>query len=619
MAQNTSEDKEISDSDSRETKKSSESVELIGASNHRLESHLHDEFKKREPYLPKTLESGSDDDYFEFLSTRGRVYEKALEMARPINDTRSEAERKEDERIEEFFVHKVEVDFKTYPKALPPCRRIECWAAGQGLVNIVVALIRQRGAKSLNKGVQPTSMSMGLLALAIAAENNDLTMVKALKNIVGADGHFKILDLDISSKPDLSSSDKKKCRFYNDRTEPLYTLFPDHAFWLCPTEAAARLGRVTMVEELIALSEEIKKKELREEIKKKQLSEELSEATMKKLSEAMKEKSRRALYWAVKMGHHKVVASLIDMDYIVDLNEKFSVYGLLEKADVDSYGMYQSPLALAVLSEHVEVVKVLCDTKKGGLQANVRSGEGKIKNPLQMAFEVQRRKATSGSNDGEHQPFNPKPGDKIVRIIMERDEVQKEVKKLTEERKVHVDAINAILVGTALIATATFAGWLSPPLGYSPGTDGLAFASVQGHPILEKFWVFNSLSFFFSIATFMVGANAAHPPSENDYIGEVVESLRSTLRLAYCLLTVAVAFVVCAFATAGFAVLPPIPKYTVNMAITVGIGVAVVVLSWMSLWKKEFKQLAKQFKGKMKFGPWRDDSADYPRLEPKLA
>ncbi len=98
-----------------------------------------------------------------------------------------------------------------------------------------------------------------------------------------------------------------------------------------------------------------------------------------------------------------------------------------------------------------------------------------------------------------------------------------------------------------------------------------------------------------------------------------MESLRSTLRLAYCLLTVAVAFVVCAFATAGFAVLPPIPKYTVNMAITVGIGVAVVVLSWMSLWKKEFKQLAKQFKGKMKFGPWRDDSADYPRLEPKLA
>ncbi len=88
------------------------------------------------------------------------------------------------------------------------------------------------------------------------------------------------------------------------------------------------------------MSEEIKKKEPREEIQKKQLSEEPSEATMKKLSEAMKEKSRRALYWAMKMGHHTVVASLIDMDYIVDLNEKFSVYGLLEKADVDSYGMY---------------------------------------------------------------------------------------------------------------------------------------------------------------------------------------------------------------------------------------------------------------------------------------
>jgi hypothetical protein len=37
-----------------------------------------------------------------------------------------------------------------------------------------------------------------------------------------------------------------------------------------------------------------------------------------------------------------------------------------------------------------------------------------------------------------------------------------------------------------------------------------------------------------------------------------------------------------AFANAGFLVLPPIPKYMVNMRVTVGIGVMVVFLAWTS-------------------------------------
>jgi hypothetical protein len=37
-----------------------------------------------------------------------------------------------------------------------------------------------------------------------------------------------------------------------------------------------------------------------------------------------------------------------------------------------------------------------------------------------------------------------------------------------------------------------------------------------------------------------------------------------------------------AFASAGFLVLPPIPKYKVNMGVTVGIGVTVVFLAWTS-------------------------------------
>jgi hypothetical protein len=37
-----------------------------------------------------------------------------------------------------------------------------------------------------------------------------------------------------------------------------------------------------------------------------------------------------------------------------------------------------------------------------------------------------------------------------------------------------------------------------------------------------------------------------------------------------------------AFASAGFLVLPPIPKYMVNMGLTIGIGVTVVFLAWTS-------------------------------------
>jgi hypothetical protein len=553
MAQNTSEDKEISELDAHETKKSSESVELIsfGACNHCLESYVHKRLKDLSLEDPPSHEK----DYTEFLCKRGEIYEEALGRARPLNDTTSEAEREVNvQRIEDFVVwNMVNVDFHRYRQGQPACGRIECWAASQKFVNIVVALIRPRGAddqKSVNEGRQPTPISKGLLALAIAAENNDLKMVEALKHIAVADESFG------SSEPDLPSPHKDL--FCSDSTQPLYTLYPLHEVWLCPIEAAARLGLVEMVTKLIALPK---------------AKIEPSQRVMKcELMTNEKSKWRRAFDWAVRMGRYEVVELLIDKDYIVDLNKVSDVRGLLNDADVKSYGSHQSPLALAVLSGHCEVVNRLCETKKGGLNAVARNSKGIT--VLQMAYE---KKGQINTDCSSAQKTDTRG--RILNILMERPEINKEVKRLTEERKVHVDAINAILVGTAVIATATFAGWLSPPLGYSspPGMDG-PFASVEGHPILEKFWVFNSLSFFFSIATFMVGANVALPPGEDIYIGDVVQSLRWKLTLAYFLVSAAVFFVIGAFACAGFAVLPPISKYTVNMALTVGIGVTVVAV-----------------------------------------
>jgi hypothetical protein len=99
---------------------------------------------------------------------------------------------------------------------------------------------------------------------------------------------------------------------------------------------------------------------------------------------------------------------------------------------------------------------------------------------------------------------------------------------------------------------------------------------------MQIFWISNSMSFFFAIATLMVGASAARPPKHGIFIGEVVRSLRASLSLAYILLTISVGCVMGAFASAGFLVLPPIPKYVVNMRVTVGIGVTVVFLAWTS-------------------------------------
>ncbi len=80
----------------------------------------------------------------------------------------------------------------------------------------------------------------------------------------------------------------------------------------------------------------------------------------------------------------------------------------------------------------------------------------------------------------------------------------------------------------------------------------------------------------------MVGATAARPPKKDTYIGVVVQSLRTSLRLAYALLTISVACVMGAFASAGFVMLPPIRIYTSIMQATVGIGVMIVFLAWTS-------------------------------------
>jgi hypothetical protein len=253
-------------------------------------------------------------------------------------------------------------------------------------------------------------------------------------------------------------------------------------------------------------------------------------------------------HWAAAMGHPDVVKELLKSK--VDVNA-LNLFPVTNEHNTKPYGLHFSPLHLASLCGHTSVVKALCEDTKGRLKANTENPSGIT--ALQIATEMKH--------------------DEIVKTLPERPEVANQMEGLYRDRQVHVDAANAILVGAALIASVTSPGWLQPPLGNS---------EFFGNTSLEIFWFFNSMSFFFAIATLMVGASAARPPKRNIFIGEVVRSLRASLSLAYILLTISVGCVMGAFASAGFLVLPPIPEFTTNMEVTVVIGVTVVFLAWTS-------------------------------------
>jgi hypothetical protein len=171
------------------------------------------------------------------------------------------------------------------------------------------------------------------------------------------------------------------------------------------------------------------------------------------------------------------------------------------------------------------------------------------------------------------------------------------VDRLYRDRQVFVDAANALLVGAALIASVTFAGWLQPPLGYIPDYEFSqpfpappqtpeSYAAVKNHAIVKAFWVFNSLSFFFAIATVLAGADAVFPNLRDDFIQKQVESVEKALKRATILLVISVVCVLGAFASAGFAVLPPLLKYDTSMIITVCLGGTICMLTLAKIiWK----------------------------------
>jgi hypothetical protein len=346
---------------------------------------------------------------------RAQVYDKAL------------GEAKDGTPIEEFLVKKLQTD-ECWGSG-GHCAMVDCSAVRLNLVNIVLALIRCRGAAKDGRFLKTEEL------LAIAVEYGHVKLVRHL---------IKMHDVNVNTE-----STAKRVPKHTDhaRFTDQIPVSRTHVDFVEPIASAARMGNVDMVMSLLACD--------RIEVNK-----------------------GRSLHWAAALGHLDVVEELLKSKRQVDVNAMDIIPLQLEGVKLP-YGLECNPLHLASLFGHASVVKALCEDTKGRLRANTENFAGII------AFEI-----ATEMRHGE-----------IVEILKERAEVPKYVDNLYRDRQAHVDAANAILVGAALIASVTFAGWKQPPLGYSaffgsasiavgaPSPSGIypSFVSAAGHPIMQIF------------------------------------------------------------------------------------------------------------------------------------
>jgi hypothetical protein len=131
----------------------------------------------------------------------------------------------------------------------------------------------------------------------------------------------------------------------------------------------------------------------------------------------------------------------------------------------------------------------------------------------------------------------------------------------SDKRKVIVDAANAILIGASLIATVTYASWLILP-----------YDNIVHKKAVKVFWAFNSLSFFFAVATVLICASAAMP-NLNKPIN--LPSMLFRLYFAAFLFIISVYCVLGAFTSAAYIRVPyEQHKYLIDDGLIIAITVA---------------------------------------------
>jgi hypothetical protein len=97
------------------------------------------------------------------------------------------------------------------------------------------------------------------------------------------------------------------------------------------------------------------------------------------------------------------------------------------------------------------------------------------------------------------------------------------------------------------------------------------YVGIEQYPSIRAFWIFNSLSFFFSMASVIASAEGILP-IQGKFIKEAVQDAQRAVAYASSLLVIAVVFTLGSFCSCGFAVLPPVKKWENYMIITLCCG-----------------------------------------------
>ena len=205
----------------------------------------------------------------------------------------------------------------------------------------------------------------------------------------------------------------------------------------------------------------------------------------------------------------------------------------------------QSPLHLATIHGHAELVRSLCNGEGWRLRAAEVDKTGAI--ALDYAF--QQGKAAR----------------EIQKILLRKDDVKEYMERIY---RLDMNTMNALFVGATLFASVTYIGWMQPPLGFTqdfryplqsppapPGNYAVFVAS--GNENVRLFLIFNTIAFIFSLTTIFRGIETLARHRKKLDVGYVSRDLRASIRHCYVYFSLATLFIITAFDQAGRAVLPP--------------------------------------------------------------
>ncbi|KAG0608025.1 hypothetical protein M758_8G072100 [Ceratodon purpureus] len=182
----------------------------------------------------------------------------------------------------------------------------------------------------------------------------------------------------------------------------------------------------------------------------------------------------------------------------------------------------------------------------------------------------------------------------VIKNLSSLDGVGERLKELYD---MYIHQANTVLIGSALIASVTFAGWLQPPLGFrdyfqftqpgpSPADGNIyyeSYVAIEGHRGVEVFVVFNTLSFFLSIATVLVGAEATLFVHDSDEKTSALIRMRKSIKWMIGFFIGSMLCIMAAFISAGMTILPPIRRLEWSMIISLVAGgvLCILPLCWI--------------------------------------